>query len=118
MKRNYQFFVYMMASVSKVLYVGVTNNLFERVRQHREGVNEGFTKRYHCHKLVYYEEYQYIDLAIAREKQLKKWRRAKKEALIHELNPNWNDLSLECWVETADFSAAPTPFLRFGRNDK
>lgn len=109
MKRNYQFFVYMMASVSRVLYVGVTNNLFERVQQHKAGINEGFTKRYHCHKLVYYEEYQYIDEAIAREKQLKKWRRAKKEALIHEFNPNWNDLAFEWYVVDTDFSATPHP---------
>jgi len=61
MKREYRFFVYIMASISRVLYVGVTNHLSGRLDQHKEDVNEGFTKRYRCHKLVYYEEYQYID---------------------------------------------------------
>lgn len=96
-----------MASISRVLYIGVTNHLAGRVEQHKLGIKEGFTKRYRCQKLVYYEEYQYIDEAIAREKQLKKWRREKKEALIHTMNADWIDLAYSWDVETEDFSTLP-----------
>lgn len=82
-----------MASESGTLYIGVTNNLTARVIQHKEGKIEGFSKRYGCKKLVYYENYNQIYDAIAREKQLKKWRRKKKEFLIRKLNPHWKDLS-------------------------
>ena len=108
MKREYRFFVYIMASISRVLYVGMSNHLSGRLDQHKEEVNEGFTKRYRCHKHVYYEEYQYIYQAIAREKQLKKWRREKKEALINTMNPEWGDLSYSWDVETTDFSTRPS----------
>lgn len=70
-KRKYQFFVYIMASSRGTLYTGVTNSLKARVIQHKEGKIEGFSKRYGCNKLVYYEEHQYIFNAIAREKEVK-----------------------------------------------
>lgn len=86
-----------MASTSGTLYAGITGNLAGRVQQHKNDEIPGFTKKYHCHKLVYYEEYQYVDDAIAREKQLKTWNRNKKEILIKSMNPQWKDLS-EGWT--------------------
>jgi len=91
-KYEHEYFVYIMASISKVLYIGVTNDIYERTLQHKNDINEGFTKKYRCHKLVYYETFQYIDNAIAREKQLKNWHRQWKMNLIKEDNPNWKDL--------------------------
>ena len=76
-----------------VLYIGVTSNLPKRLYEHRSGFVEGFTKKYNIHKLVYYEEASYLRSALAREKQLKGWTRAKKNALIQRLNPEWKDLS-------------------------
>ncbi|HEY6111609.1 MAG TPA: GIY-YIG nuclease family protein [Chthoniobacterales bacterium] len=86
-------FVYIMASVTRTLYIGVTNSLVRRVWQHQHGEILGFTKRYELNRLVYFEYYGDIRDAIAREKQLKRWRRAKKNTLIESLNPNWDDLS-------------------------
>jgi len=82
-----------MASSSGTLYIGVTNNLIKRVWDHKINKVDGFTKKYSCHKLVYYECYQLIEAAITREKQLKKWSRKKKEILITRYNPHWKDLS-------------------------
>ncbi len=88
-----QFFVYILSNVSNsVLYIGVTNNLPRRIEEHRSGFVEGFTKKYHCHKLVYYEVLETAYDAISREKQLKGGSRKKKEALIVSLNPTWKDL--------------------------
>lgn len=84
-----------MASKTGVIYVGVTSSLVHRVYEHKEGLTEGFTKRYKCTKLVYYEETNDVGVAIDREKELKKWRRAKKTKLITELNPKWLDLAEE-----------------------
>lgn len=81
-----------MSSYSKVLYIGVTNDLIRRVWEHKNGLIEGFTKKYKVKYLVYYEETNDILSAIAREKQLKKWRRKKKIKLIENLNPQWKDL--------------------------
>ena len=89
-------FAYIMASRSGVLYIGVTSNIEDRVREHREGAYDGFTKKYQCHRLVYYEVYDYVEAAIGREKELKGWSRAKKIALIESTNPRWEDLS-EPW---------------------
>lgn len=89
------YYIYIMASHSGVLYIGVTNNLVRRVWEHKQKLIDGFTKRYNCKKLVYYEFCFDIYQAIAREKQLKKWRREKKELLINKLNPTWEDLSKE-----------------------
>ena len=88
------YYVYIMASISRTIYVGVTNDLESRVSQHKSGEIESFTQRYKCKKLVYYETYASIKQAIAREKQIKGWRRAKKVALIESLNPHWADLSI------------------------
>ena len=76
------------------MYVGFTNNLERRVYQHRNSVFDGFSKKYMCHKLIYYEEFQYVYDALAREKQIKRWNRKKKEALIKSENPTWVDLAM------------------------
>jgi putative endonuclease len=77
-----------------VIYIGVTSDLEKRLWQHKSRAIPGFTKRYNCSKLVWYEVAVEIEAAIAREKQLKSWSRKKKEALINELNAGWSDLSL------------------------
>ena len=91
-----RFFVYIMASRSHTLYIGVTNSIVRRVRQHKEHAFPGFTSRYNIDRLVWYETYQYVRTAIAREKQLKGWLRERKIRLIEETNPTWQDLS-EDW---------------------
>ena len=79
-----------------VLYVGVTSDLTLRVRQHRAGLDpKSFATRYQCHLLVYFETTTHIQVAIAREKQLKKWSRTKKAALIESVNPKWRDLAAD-----------------------
>jgi putative endonuclease len=93
-----RFFVYILSNGSKTLYVGVTNNLERRVFEHKNEINEGFTKKYKIHKLVYFEEGNSILSAIDREKQIKRWRREKKIWLIESLNPEWRDLS-KGWYE-------------------
>jgi len=94
--REYHFYIYIMASRSLTLYIGFTSNLEARVRQHKSDEVEGFSKTYQCHRLVYFEHFQNATTAIAREKQLKRWSRAKKITLIKTLNPAWTDLS-ETW---------------------
>ena len=89
---EYQYFVYIMASKSGVLYIGVTNDLQRRALEHKQGLIEGFTKKYRCKKLVYYKETDDISAAIEREKQLKRWRREKKINLIKTINPSFRDL--------------------------
>ncbi len=87
------FCVYMMADRSRILYVGFTSDLYQRVLQHRRGVFEGFTSRYGCDRLMWFERYGGSLAAIARENQIKRWRREKKIALIVEGNPTGEDLS-------------------------
>ena len=85
--------VYILASRYRgTLYIGVTADIARRSWQHREGIGSGFTKRYEVHRLVYAEEYPTIAEAIAREKTLKKWRRAWKIELVETANPDWDDL--------------------------
>ena len=78
-----------------VMYIGVTNNLQRRLYEHRNGMMDGFTKRYNVNKLVYFEQTNDPKAAICREKQLKGWTRAKKNALVERMNPEWRDLSIE-----------------------
>ncbi len=80
-----------------VLYIGVTNDLQRRVYEHENGLLPGFTKKYNCHFLIYYEHFQNIDDAIAREKEIKKWRREKKENLINDINPDWKFLNSQIY---------------------
>lgn len=75
-----------------MLYIGVTNNLIRRVYEHKQGLVEGFTKKFHIKKLVYYEQFSTIQDAISREKVLKEWNRAWKNHLIDLFNPSWRDL--------------------------
>jgi putative endonuclease len=74
------------------MYVGVTNNLENRVAEHRSGKGSAFTRRYRVHTLVHAEEYRYVEDAIAREKEIKGWRRSKKDELVEATNPTWADL--------------------------
>ncbi len=85
--------VYIMASASRRLYVGVTGHLSRRVHEHRTGEIDGFTKKYHMTRLVYAESTSEVLSALVREKQIKGWIRAKKIALIESLNPDWRDLA-------------------------
>ena len=88
-----QYFVYILASKNNtVIYIGVTNDLIKRVYEHRNDLVEGFTKKYHVHKLVYYEIIEDISEAILREKRLKRWKRIWKDELINEFNQKWKDL--------------------------
>ena len=88
------YFVYILSNWDdSVLYIGVTSNLPRRLYEHRNGMVEGFTKKYNVHKLVYYENTNDVYSAISREKQLKKWSRSKKNTLISQMNPQWTDLS-------------------------
>lgn len=87
------YYVYILSSRSRNLYTGVTNNITRRVSEHREGLGSSFTKRYRIHRLVHYECYPSVRAAIAREKEIKGWRREKKIALIIEQNAAWDDLA-------------------------
>jgi putative endonuclease len=87
------FYVYIMASRSRVLYAGVTNDLARRVHEHKQGLVPGFTTRYRVTRLVYLEEFADIRDAIAREKEIKGWARSRKTRLIENRNPTWEDLS-------------------------
>ena len=92
--------VYILASRRNgTLYIGVTSDLLARLYQHRNGTFEGFTARHHVHRLVHFEMFEDMDAAIAREKQLKAWRRAWKIALIEENNPFWEDRAVELGFE-------------------
>ncbi len=96
MKKERWYYVYIMQSVSRhVLYIGVTSNLEKRVWEHRNHFYEGFSDKYKTVRLVYFERFSDIRTAIARETQLKHWRREKKEWLITRTNPPWRDLSEE-----------------------
>jgi putative endonuclease len=89
--------MYVISNNSMTLYTGVTNNLRSRVEAHKSGDGSEFTSRYHFDRLVYFETFDLITAAIAREKQIKGMTRAKKIALIKALNPTWRDLSDELW---------------------
>jgi putative endonuclease len=90
---EHSYTAYIMSSHSGVLYIGSTSELANRVQQHKNGEFEGFTKKYKCTRLVYYETYGDVRAAIGRERILKGWSRAKKIALIESVNPKWQDLS-------------------------
>jgi len=118
MTRDKRYYVYVLSSKSRVIYVGVTGFLTARVLQHKARETDGFTRRYHVDRLVYYEVFRYVNNAIARETEIKGWRREKKVALIEATNPLWDDLAAD-WgrfvpMRKAD-SSRDTPALR---NDK
>ena len=90
---HHTYYVYIMASKRNgTLYIGVTNDLIRRVYEHKNNLVEGFTNKFRVHKLVYWEQSENVDSALQREKQLKKWNRQWKLALIEEHNANWQDL--------------------------
>jgi len=91
--REYTFYVYIMASKSRVIYTGLTNALSRRVFEHKTGRIPGFTQKYKVHRLVYFESWQYIRSAIAREKEIKHWIRQRRVELIESTNPRWEDLA-------------------------
>ena len=95
MRSSGRYFVYLLTNWNnKVIYVGVTNDLERRVYEHKHKLVEGFAKKYNLNKLVYFEETQDIVSAITREKEIKKWRREKKNQLVNRANAEWADLSL------------------------
>ena len=92
-KRQRYFFVYILSNYKRnVLYIGITGNLIKRVWEHKKELVEGFSKKYHVHDLVYFDVSDDPQTAVQREKQLKKWSRKKKNALIAKLNPTLKDL--------------------------
>ena len=94
------YFVYILTNADRhtVLYIGVTNDLERRASDHSLGLGSRFARQYNAHKLIYFEAYPDPTSAIAREKQLKRWRRAKKEVLIAAVNPDWKDLFDEMYA--------------------
>jgi putative endonuclease len=96
--KDHQYFVYIITNLNKtVLYIGVTNDLTTRLKQHYDnrGNKDSFAGKYYCYQLLYWERFQYIEHAIEREKELKKWSRAKKERLINGFNNEWRFLNEE-----------------------
>jgi putative endonuclease len=98
MHTDRQYYVYIMTNRSGTLYTGVTNNIKQRVYQHKNKLIEGFTKKYNIDKLIYVETFSNVNSAISREKTIKGWLRKKKIELINGVNPNWQDLS-EGWYD-------------------
>jgi len=98
---DHYFYVYIMASKSRVIYIGMTNTLRRRVWQHKSGLCPGFTRDYRVHRLVYFERFQYVRNAIRREEQLKGWLRKRKIALIESVNPTWEDLAAD-WFKPSE----------------
>jgi putative endonuclease len=89
-----RYYVYLLTNWNnKVMYIGVTNNLERRIYEHKNKLIKGFTEKYNVNKLVYFEETQDINVAIEREKEIKRWRRDKKNKLVNLVNPKWDDLS-------------------------
>ena len=98
---QHKYWTYIVASRSGTLYIGMTNDLYVRVMQHKSGEIEGFSSKYRCNRLVYWESFDQVIKAINREKQLKGWRRSKKIALIESMNPRWADLAEHFGAEMA-----------------
>ncbi len=107
------YYVYIVASRTRIIHCGMTNSLRRRVTEHRDGNIPGFSAQYRCNRLVWFEHYQYVNSAIDREKQIKRWSRVKKLWLIGLMNPSWADLS-ENWREETTGLSTP---LRSGRDD-
>ena len=99
--RDSHYYVYVLTNRVRTLYVGVTSNLERRIYEHKQKLVPGFTNKYNLTWLAYYEETADVRSAIEREKQIKKWRRSKKIALIESANPRWKDLALDWYREAA-----------------
>lgn len=92
----HNYYIYLLTNdFGNVMYVGMTNDLERRVQEHKQGLVPGFSKKYNLKKLVYYEHTGDVNAAIAREKEIKKWRREKKNQLVDSLNPEWKDISVQ-----------------------
>lgn len=129
--RNHRYFAYMLTNCSRhPIYTGVTRAMQRRHNEHKNPVEEedSYTSRYNLYRLVFAEQYKYINNAIRREKQIKRWSRKKKIALIESVNPKWDDLSRE-WGKLIDFKEIcrraerkqnqdPSTSLRSARDDK
>jgi len=103
-----KYYVYIMNSPTGTLYTGMTSDLKRRVYEHKQKLREGFTKKYNVTRLAYYEETSDVQTALSREKEIKKWRRSKKIALIKTINPKWRDLSAAWYDEvTQDLKGLP-----------
>ena len=115
----HQYFIYLLTNRWKnVLYTGVTNSLERRIWQHKNGAIPGFTKKYNCHYLVHYEVFDRIEQAIEREKQIKGWTRAKKNALVETSNPEWHDLAAEWYADGPPANeGGPAPSARLRMTD-
>jgi putative endonuclease len=99
---------YIMASESGTLYTGVTSDIQWRVHQHKKHLIPGFTAKYKCEKLAFFERFETIGFAIEREKEIKGWRRSRKQALIRTINPSWKDLAADWYYDEAKAKAAVT----------
>jgi len=108
-KERRTYCTYIMGSLSGTLYIGMTGNLHKRVFEHKFHRIEGFTDEYQVDRLLYRESFDDVHRAIAREKQLKGWRRSKKIALIESLNPHWSDLAREWFPRMTDSSGSRGP---------
>src|SRR4051794_25755789 len=109
------YYVYIMSSLRRTLYIGMTNDLERRVLEHKTGAVPGFTSKYRITRLVYFEDTNDVVAAIPREKYLKGWLRAKKVALIESMNPSWNDLA-EDWFTSEDLAVRRTTSASTARN--
>ena len=117
---NKEAYIYFLSNQhNNVLYLGVTNNLRRRIAEHKAKINKGFTYKYNCEKLVYFETIASITDAIRREKQLKNWKREWKNELINGMNPTWRDLSQEIGVDDEWINAVKEQYRIAGqaRND-
>lgn len=124
MVKEHHYFVYLLTNWNnKVMYVGMTNDLIRRVHEHKTKAVKGFTEKYNVHKLVYFEETSDVNAAITREKEIKKWRREKKDALVIQANATWRDLAVDIGLPSCHFdrgleifSASPYVISTAGRN--
>ena len=93
--RDHAYFTYIVASKSRTLYIGMTSDLRHRIFEHKTKLREGFTSRYNCNRLVWFEQFNDVNVAIQREKELKGWLRSRKVALIQSTNSTWEDLAAD-----------------------
>lgn len=98
MRKTFEYFVYVMANKTRMIYVGVTNDLERRVYEHKNKLIRGYTSKFNLNKLVYFESVSDVTVAMEREKELKGWVRRKKTSLANSINPEWKDLS-EGWYD-------------------
>jgi putative endonuclease len=104
--RSKRYYVYIIASKSRVIYVGMTGFLMPRILPHKAGEGGQFSSKYCVHRLVYYQVFEHVETAIRRETEIKKWRREKKKALIENENPTWEDLAAD-WGKQVDMAYRP-----------